>query len=342
LPPGSCEQRTTLPQRLPPDRRRIQHDSAAEAQRALLTTLRETVERADAEHALQGALQGLAALARSPSPAADGLFGANPQAQDTRAEILDELARLIERMQSSLPGGARTPDLPPRVVLGGALRVLARSRRGGDGEFGGLDLSAELADWIGRYERPRAEHLRHSLRPRALPALKPTSPLLTMSLIVPEGVAGEREACFHQTLGMTAGAYFRAGDWPARIWHATRTAAHFIDDEGLAYANFVQAPAEGEAAAAHTENSALAFTLFLQEGYRCASPSISPPSRVALEAIAASVFEIGYLNARGGHRTPLSGFVADVTYLALAPFLGPAAAEREIEALVRETLEGAA
>jgi len=40
------------------------------------------------------------------------------------------------------------------------------------------------------------------------------------------------------------------------------------------------------------------FTLFLQEGYRFAPENPTPPSPLALEAIAATVFEIVYRHTR--------------------------------------------
>jgi hypothetical protein len=318
---------------LSPDRRRNPQDDAAEPQRALLATLRQSVATAAPERSLQSAARALAVLARSTAPAAHALLAPNPQAQEQREQALDELAQIIVRTQGYLPGGARTPDVPARIVLGGLLRLLSARRR--RGEPLGRDLTRDLADWIARYERPRTEQHWHRLQTLALPPPAPFPPPLALPLSVPPGSAGAHETYFQQVMSVTASAYFRASDWPARIWRAGRAAARLIgEDDELAHASFVHAPADGEHAAARIENNVLAFTLFLQEGYQYAPASTSPPPRVALEAIAASVFEIGYLNARRQEGTPLSGLVAHVTYLALTPFLGPVAADREIEAFV--------
>ena len=61
-----------------------------------------------------------------------------------------------------------------------------------------------------------------------------------------------------------------------------------------------------------------------------------PPSRIAMEAIAGAVFEIGYHQVRHGHNAQLSRLAPLATYLVLAPFLGPAMANEFIDEKLNE------
>jgi hypothetical protein len=61
----------------------------------------------------------------------------------------------------------------------------------------------------------------------------------------------------------------------------------------------VEAYAGGRRAAQHVEESHLPYTIFLREGLRHATTP-NPPSRVAMEAINATYFELTYRHTRKG------------------------------------------
>ena len=73
------------------------------------------------------------------------------------------------------------------------------------------------------------------------------------------------------------------------------------DHHAVAHVAFVEAYAVGPRAIQRVEDSHIAFTIFLQEGYRYQPQAAPPPSRLALEAIITTIFEIVYLQARASN-----------------------------------------
>jgi len=139
------------------------------------------------------------------------------------------------------------------------------------------------------------------------------------------------ELGFQRTMAVTAGAYFAGASWPERIWEAGRAFTQFFQiNPTIAHVGFVEPYAVGAGAIKRVEDSLLAFTIFLQEGYEH-EPRAAIPTRVALEAIAATNFEIGYQATRASGRPVLSRLLPHVTHLALAPFLGAREANEFID-----------
>ena len=102
----------------------------------------------------------------------------------------------------------------------------------------------------------------------------------------------------------------------------------------IAHVGFVEAYAVGPAAVQRVEDSHTTFTIFLQEGYQ-QKPRRPPPSRLALEAIITSIFEIVHLEARRSSEPQVSGMLGHMAFLALAPFLGASDAGAFIEGKLR-------
>lgn len=134
------------------------------------------------------------------------------------------------------------------------------------------------------------------------------------------------ELGFQQTMAVVSGAFFAGASWPERSWEAGRAFTQFLErNPVIAHVGFVEVYAVGPGAVQRVEDSYIAFTIFLQEGYRHARRD-PPPSRVALEAIITTIFEGVYLRARASRRPRLASLLAPITFLWLAPFLGPQAA----------------
>jgi AcrR family transcriptional regulator len=159
---------------------------------------------------------------------------------------------------------------------------------------------------------------------------------------------------YQQLMAVVASAASPHRTWPRRIWDATRTAAQYLDENPrLAQAMFVSGYQAGDEAISQIETGTLAFTLYLEEGHRYGlgedqsrgpddpapdAAGASPP-RIALEAIARTVFEIGYRTVRAqgrGENATFHGAVPDVVCVALAPFVGATEARRLIAELVVE------
>jgi AcrR family transcriptional regulator len=140
---------------------------------------------------------------------------------------------------------------------------------------------------------------------------------------------------FQKLLAVTAGAFFAGASWPQRVWEGLGGLTAFLQSNPtIAHVGFVEAYAVGTGAAQRLDDSVGAFTVFLQEGYRY-EPKAAEPPPLALEAIILAVFEIVYRQAR--ERTPprLVGLAAQMSFIALAPFLGSAGADEAIDAELR-------
>ena len=140
------------------------------------------------------------------------------------------------------------------------------------------------------------------------------------------------ELGFQEVMAVTALAFFAGASWPERSWEAGRAFTQFLEaNPTIANVGFLEAYAVGAGAAQRVEDSHVAFTIFLQEGLQH-TPEPDRPSRVALEAIVSSIFEIVYRQVRAHHTKQLSRFLPNIAQLWLTPFLGPAATNRFIAA----------
>ena len=136
---------------------------------------------------------------------------------------------------------------------------------------------------------------------------------------------------FQHVMDVTAAAFFAGESWPERNWEAGRAFTQFLEHNPLvAHVGFVESYAVGPGAAQRLEDSQSAFTMLLQEGYQYVGED-SRPSRLALEAIIATIFETVYQRARAGGRSRLSGLLGHLTFLVLSPFIGAGEANAFID-----------
>ena len=133
------------------------------------------------------------------------------------------------------------------------------------------------------------------------------------------------ESGFQQTIAAVTPAFFSSGTWPGRVWAGATAFSRFMSEEPLfAYIGFVECYAPGPDFVARVHDTQLAFTLFLEDGYR-QRPEARLLSRACSALTAAVVFELGFQAARRGpglyrQTQPLAAFMA------LAPFIGRDAA----------------
>ncbi len=147
-----------------------------------------------------------------------------------------------------------------------------------------------------------------------------------------EAFSAIHELGFQFLMAATATAFFAGESWPERIWEAFRAAAQSIDETPtFAHVAFVEAYAVGPQAIQRVEDSRMAFTIFLQEGYRELAEGLVPPPPLALEAIIATIFEIIYLRARSSAKPRVAGLLGHAVHMCLAPFIGSDAAEDFLE-----------
>jgi AcrR family transcriptional regulator len=147
-----------------------------------------------------------------------------------------------------------------------------------------------------------------------------------------EAFSAIHELGFQYLMAATAGAFFAGKSWPERIWEAFRAMTQSVDETpAFAHVAFVEAYAVGARGIQRVEDSHVAFTIFLQEGYRSQPPEAVPPSRLALEAIISTIFEIVYLHARSGSKPKTASLLAHLVHLCLEPFIGSVSANDFID-----------
>ncbi len=146
-----------------------------------------------------------------------------------------------------------------------------------------------------------------------------------------EAFMAVHEIGVQHVMSATAAAFFTGDSWPERIWAAGRAFSGFLESNPMiAHVGFVEAYAVGPAAVQRVEDSHTTFTIFLQEGYQQKARR-PPPSRLALEAIITSIFEIVHMEARRSREPQVSGMLGHMAFLVLAPFLGASDANAFIE-----------
>ncbi len=143
---------------------------------------------------------------------------------------------------------------------------------------------------------------------------------------------------FQQSVAATATAFFSAPTWPERVWQASAAFTQFLaKNEGLATFAFTDAYTIGPTAVHRLEDLRSSYKIFLQEGLQHPTqhptPNKAPPTDTALEAIAATVFQVIYQEIRKNRTERLDRVLPQMVYLCLTPFLGIEETERTIERL---------
>ncbi len=154
-----------------------------------------------------------------------------------------------------------------------------------------------------------------------------------------EAFAAVHELGFQQVMDVTAKAFFSGASWPQRTWEAGRALTQLLQANPLvAHIGFVEAYAVGPGAVQRIEDSHTAFMFFLQEGL-LHHPRAKPPSRVAMEAIVTSVFEVVYLEARRRGEPQIAAMLPHVAHLWLTPFMGSEETDEFIDRQMWEQAE---
>ncbi|HEV3093653.1 MAG TPA: TetR/AcrR family transcriptional regulator [Solirubrobacteraceae bacterium] len=126
---------------------------------------------------------------------------------------------------------------------------------------------------------------------------------------------------FEHTMAVVAGAFFSASEWRERIWRGILAGSQFQASHPLlTHMLYVQSYAIGAEGIQRIEATHAAFKLFLGEGNQNA---VKTRSDTTMEAIIAANFEIAFHLSRQGRGEEIARCAALMTYLCLAPFLGP-------------------
>ena len=126
-------------------------------------------------------------------------------------------------------------------------------------------------------------------------------------------------------------AYFSADEWHERVWLALGRLLELIaQSPALSHLRLVECYTAGPVAIRRAEDATRSFTIFLEEGYRQPGQSRELP-HLCSQAIAGGIFEIVQQDVASGAIAQIGRRLPQLTYIAIAPFLGPEAAIEAIE-----------
>ena len=132
------------------------------------------------------------------------------------------------------------------------------------------------------------------------------------------------------TLAACTPAFFASAPWPERVWESARAFTAYMASEPLiAHLGLVDCYACGPGFVRRVHESHLAFTIFLEEGYRHTS---RPPPRAVSALACATITELGFHCLHTGRAAYIRALQPLAVYVALTPFLGAEAAARFLEA----------
>jgi AcrR family transcriptional regulator len=143
-------------------------------------------------------------------------------------------------------------------------------------------------------------------------------------------------------LDTMAEAYFSVDEWPERVWLALDALLGLIAGHpALAHLRMVECYAAGAAAIRRAEDITRSFTLFLEEGYRY-RPEAEGLPRLYSQAISGGLTELIQLDIAAGRTAELRRRLPQLTYVLVAPFVGPVQARELVGELIARRASDAA
>jgi AcrR family transcriptional regulator len=137
---------------------------------------------------------------------------------------------------------------------------------------------------------------------------------------------------------LTAGAigFFEGESWPERMWNVLQSLTTFVAEQpAVAHLRFVEPFAVGPQALQRMDDLTLNFTFFVSEGFSC-NPRARDLPHLCTEAIAGATFEAIRQQVALGKASELPRHLPQLTYVAVAPFIGPRRAVQAIERIAAE------
>jgi AcrR family transcriptional regulator len=267
-----------------------------------------------------------------------------------------QFEQMIHQSFEQSPAHAGLPPLVVRGIVGGARKVMATRLRLGQ-ETKLAELAPGLGAWARSYRAPGDTLRRPRVRPAPEAAARPGEHeqveriFVALAAVIREkgylattlddvaersGISfstfynhfGTKEEAFlatydagiAQTFAATLPPYQRASDWP----HAVRAGlegllTYLSRDANWAYCGIVEVLAAGPPGMERRDDALEMFTALLQPGFDLA-PELPA---IAREAIGGAIFELLYDEIRDRGAGRLLELLPTVTFVALAPFVGP-------------------
>lgn len=141
-------------------------------------------------------------------------------------------------------------------------------------------------------------------------------------------------AGLEQSISRTAAAFFAGETWPERAWGGLDGLLGFVSMQpDLVYLDVIESYAVGPAAMRRSFDNLMAYTLFLEDGYR-QGPGAERLPRLCSEAIGHAILGLMRWQVLEGQTEEMLELLPQAAYLAMAPFIGPPAALEQVEAKV--------
>jgi AcrR family transcriptional regulator len=143
-----------------------------------------------------------------------------------------------------------------------------------------------------------------------------------------------------RAISLAAAGFFPGGSWPARVWGGLEALFdHIVDQPDLVYLDMIETYAAGPEAIRRSFDNRSAYHLFLEEGYRQNAEAEALP-RLCSEAIGSAILGLIRWEVGQGRTERILEVLPQAVYVALAPFIGPAAAIQLVEAKVADATGG--
>jgi AcrR family transcriptional regulator len=141
-----------------------------------------------------------------------------------------------------------------------------------------------------------------------------------------------QSAGLEASISVAAAKFFVGDNWPERIWDGLEALLSFTAARpDLIYLDVIESPAVGSAALRRSFDNLMAYTLFIEDGYRQRRRGERLP-RLCSEAVAASVLGMMRRMVYEDRSARMAEILPQSAYVILAPFIGPAAAMDFVEA----------
>ena len=135
-----------------------------------------------------------------------------------------------------------------------------------------------------------------------------------------------------QSIAVTAGRYFGEEQWRDRVWNGVEATLSYVAGQtDLVFIDLVESYAAGPAAIRRSFENRMAYTIFLEDGYRERPEAMHLP-RICSEAIGGAIYELMRRQVSDGQTARMLELLPQAAYVTLAPFLGPGEALRLVEA----------
>lgn len=140
----------------------------------------------------------------------------------------------------------------------------------------------------------------------------------------------------YENLAVGAIRFFEGPTWAERMWNVLESITTFVAQQPVvANLRYVEPYAVGPEAIQRMDDATLNFTFFIAEGYGQREQARRLP-HLASEAIAGATFETIRNEIAHGRASELPRLLPRLTYVAVAPFIGPGEAVRQIEQIKAE------